>query len=157
MLTSKQYEAVGRLALAMNELEYSLEFYTAVLLGTPEWSVSALLAAEGMFDQKAKRFDAVLEVISNERPLLGGQITPLREYVKKARDLAKERNRYVHALVVHDFERNKTSLRGRRENFECDEVKITYFADSADDLAFQIANDCGALHVNLEDLRGGDR
>jgi len=153
MLTPEQYEAVGRLSLAFNELEYAIELYTAFLISTPEWSVSEKLAGQGTFRHKAERFKDILEAIGQEHPILFPRTEELTGLVKQAQALAKERNRYVHALVVHDFQHNTTHLRGRRGDFECNETEVIFLASSADALSFQIANEGSALHEALVDLR----
>jgi len=65
-LTGKDYEGIGRLSLAFNELEFVIEEYFAQILDAPEASVSKLLADEDLFSRKVIRFIAVLEAISKQ-------------------------------------------------------------------------------------------
>ena len=37
MLTAAEYEAIGRLTVAFNEIEFFIEVYIANILDTPEW------------------------------------------------------------------------------------------------------------------------
>jgi len=154
MLTPSQYAAVGRLALSFNEIEYAFEVYIAYLLGAPNWGISVLLAEEGMFRQKAERFDKILDAISKESDILFAQITPIRQWVKRAKQLAEHRNQYVHALAVHDFGTNVTRLRMRGTEREFDEAEINNLAAEAAVLVGQLHTHCGDLLVMIEDVRG---
>ena len=154
MLTPHQYEAVGRLVLTFNEIEYAFEVYSAHLLGAPEWSVSVLLAEEGTFRHKVERFDGILQAIGNEHPSFHTQIEPIRQWVRKAKELATKRNEYVHALVVHDFQTNEARLRIRGTDTVCNEAEINFLATEAAVLVDQLSKHCGDLHVMIEEARG---
>jgi len=153
MLTSRQYEAVGRLALAFNEIEWAFEMYMAHLIGAPEWSASLLFAGEGMFRHKAERFDRLLKALAEGRPVLQAQIAPIRQWVKRAKELADRRNEYVHALVVDDFETNTTLLRIKGIDTVCNEDEINCLAAEAAVLVNQMHTDCGDLLVTVEEAR----
>ena len=104
-LTEKDYEGIGRLTLAFNELEFVIEEYFARILDAPEASVSKLLAEEDQFSRKVARFIAVLESISEEyadqEVKVGVDI--IIGFLREAKALASKRNEYVHAVVVDDF------------------------------------------------------
>lgn len=153
MLTSKQYEAVGRLALSFNEIEYCFEAYTAHLLATPEWAVSVLLAEEGMFRQKAERFKKILKAVRAARPAFDAHIESVLTLVKRAEDLAKSRNEYVHALVVHDYSTNETKLRIRETETVLDEKKVNDLACLAEVLVNKFHTECGDLLVLVGEAR----
>jgi hypothetical protein len=153
MLTPKQYEAVGKLTLGFNEIEYAFEMYIAHLLGAPEWGVSVLLAGEGTFRHKAERFDHILHVIADERPAFHAQIEPIRQWVKRAKQLAEKRNEYVHALVVHDFQTNETRLRIKGTDTICNEAEINFLAVEMAVLVDQMHTHCGDLLVLVGEAR----
>jgi len=153
MLTPQQFEAIGRLTLAFNDIEYMIEVYLAHMLGTPEWSVSVLIAEEEQFSKKAERFKRVLRKIQEERPQIETRVTSVLGLIAKAKEVAEKRNDYVHALVVHDFATNQTKLRIRREEIICDERGIIDLAMQASALAQQINTECGELHEALESAR----
>jgi hypothetical protein len=157
VLTSTQYEAIGRLSLAFNELEYSIEFYSALLISAPEWSVSTMLAEQGHFEAKATRLDSILQAIAGEHTELLSDCNALRDSVKRAKELANERNRYVHALVVDDLGSSDTRLRARGKEFVCNENEIVFLANGMSNLGFEIANQCGALHFSVDELRNRNR
>ena len=93
MLTPSQYEAVGRLTLAFNDIEFVIETYTAFLIGSPEYAVGEWLAEQGLFQQKADRLAGVLKSIIAERPILEPLTSAIIDQLKQARNLAEERNK----------------------------------------------------------------
>lgn len=111
MLTAQQYEAIGRFALAFNEIEYFLEAYVEQFLGTPDWAVASALAEEGVFSNKLRRFRKVLSAIAKGHPALKSATEAADKLAKEAEKLAEKRNDYIHALVVEDFRTKQTSLR----------------------------------------------
>jgi hypothetical protein len=127
--------------------------YIAHLLGTPEWSVSVLLAEEGSFHHKAKRFDRILQALDDEHPGFHAEIEPIRRWVKMANELADKRNAYVHALVVHDFSTNETRLRIRGADTVCNEAEINFLAAEVALLVDQLHTHCGDLLVLIGEAR----
>lgn len=124
-LSSKQYEAIGRMALAFNDLEDVLETYLVALLWTHELGVSWLLAEEGSFYQKTERVKRILREISVERQGLDARIQTIIRLLGQARGLAQRRNDYVHAMVVRDIQTKDIRLRMRGGTFTaCDEKEI---------------------------------
>lgn len=117
MLTLKQYEAVGRLTLAFNDIEFVIETYTTFFIGSPEYAVSEWLAEKGMFQQKVERLESVLKALVIERPLLESAIKTIMDHLQQAKELASQRNLYVHAMVVYNFEKDLSSLRRRFSGF----------------------------------------
>lgn len=71
MLTPNQYESIGRLALAFNEVEVIIEAYFKSILSTPEPSVALLIAEEDTISRKIERFTSVVRAITGEgRPAI---------------------------------------------------------------------------------------
>ena len=156
MLTAKQYEAVGRLALHFNEVEYLFEVYMAHLLATPEWSVAVLFAEEGGgFARKAERFARVLNAIRKERPHLDFWIDGVIKLVERAKTLADGRNRYVHGLVIEDVAKNETRLRIRGKEMEFDFQEIVNLVNETAVLVNEFHNHLGDLIALLESAREG--
>ena len=145
MLTPAQYEAVGRLALQFNEIEYVFEVYLTYLLQTPEWEIAELLIEEGTFSRKAERFVRVLKAIAKRRPETDAWIATALPLAAKAKKLAEKRNRYVHALVVDDIQTKETKLRMRGREVICDEAEIT-------DIVRQVQKLVDDMHAAFGDL-----
>ena len=155
MLTAKQFEAVGRLTLTFNQIEYAFEIYIAHLLGVAEWGVSEFLAEEGQFDHKAKRFKGILKALLDAYPQFDFQITTLQKWITEASKIAQERNRYVHAVAIDDFAKNETSLRTRTGQIACDPNEINRLAAEAAALVEQLHLWAGDLAVMIGEMRRG--
>lgn len=153
MLTPRQYEAMGRLALGFNELEFVFECYTAAILGTPELRLASILAEDGSFHQKAARFKRVLIAIREEYPELETHVAWVLQIVTAARMLAESRNEYIHALVMHDFATNQTRIRVRGTQIEYDEQAVTRTAAEAHVLVARMHETCGELIAALANAR----
>ena len=110
-LTPQQYEAIGRLTLAFNGIEYWLESYMPYLVGVPELSVGYLMLEEGTFGRKADRFRSIIQAMGKDRPVCSNRVQALEKLLAEAKDLAQKRNEYVHALVVQDFKTKEVKLR----------------------------------------------
>jgi hypothetical protein len=123
-LSPKQYEAIGRMTLAFNDLEAVLEAYLMASLATPESGVSMLLSDEGSFHQKVERLKRILRKISAERQGLESHTQTVIHLLGKASNLAKRRNDYVHAMVVQDLRTKAIQLRMRGASAVCDEKEI---------------------------------
>lgn len=153
MLTPAQYEAIGRLALAFNQVEVAFEIYIAYILNVPERSVGEVLAEEGMFRQRAERFKKVLQSIGKERPILSEHLDPILQLVKQAKQLSDKRNQYMHAFVVRDLQTDRPRLRVGTADLDCDEARISHLAGHADVLAVQLHMLCGDLLMLLDEQR----
>lgn len=154
MLTPKQYEAVGRLALAFNEIEYAFEVFTMHYLSAAEWDVSEILAHEGMFRQKARRFSAILKVMAKRYSTCEPLMQEIQKWIKRAEKLAEKRNQYIHALMVPDFRTNTIRLRIGGNDVPCDEAAIFNLALESSTLANRIMTDCSELLVMINEIRG---
>src|SRR5258708_27509171 len=108
MLTAKQYEVIGRLALAFNEIDEMIDMYLPYILGNPEWSVSLLMSDRSLsFNRKADFFRRVLLAIVEERPILEVQLKAVVDLLDKGKRLAEKRNGYVHSIGFIDYRVNK--------------------------------------------------
>lgn len=150
MLTAKQFEAIGRLTIAFNEVENVFEAYIARLIGAQERGVSLLLAGEGTFRHKAARFRAILERLPEDHSdLVYVQIRAVLQLVRQAEELAIERNKYVHASITYDIAKNETTLLSRERTISCDEKAICEVAAKAWAIVGELHEECGELLMLL--------
>ena len=63
MLTSQQYEAVGRLTLGFNDIESVIDAYVCTIFHAKEVLLGSLIAEDGSFEQKSNRFKKVLKTL----------------------------------------------------------------------------------------------
>ena len=154
MLTSKQYEAIGRLALGFNEIENVIDTYVPHLIGAPEWEVAELLADPGAdFERKANRLVRIVGAIAEHFDLCTPRAILVRDYLKRAKELAGQRNGYVHALVIMNFRKNEAHIRVRKTVQPVDEAAIIELAQSALELAKRLDGECAELYLQLVELR----
>jgi hypothetical protein len=154
MLTGKQYEAIGKLALSFNEIEAVIDDFCAHLIGAAEWSVSVLIAQEQKeFSRKADRLKRIVKAIAGERPVLHPNAGAIANLLIKAKALADKRNEHVHALVVVDFRTNETRIKIRGDETACDEARIINWAIEASNLAKSLADECAELLGMLTEIR----
>ena len=154
MLTEKQYEAIGRLALAFNEVEYAIDSWCALFVSAPERTVSrALCHDKTSFDLKLQRFKRIMRAIVEERPALKSRIEAIDKVLTRAKQLSEKRNEYVHALVVTDFRTMETKIRVKETEIECDHRAIYQLAIETRVLATQLVAEFAEFVVTLEQAR----
>jgi len=135
MLTPKQFESIGRLTLAFNEIEEMISIYLPYILQNPEWNVSLLIAEGETFSRKLEFFKKVLAAIADERPIAEVQTKAVQDLLDKAKRIADKRNYYVHAIGFIDFTKNERMLRSKRGVSPVDESEIFTLAAEASDIA----------------------
>src|SRR5947209_2842726 len=140
-MTPKQYEAIGRLALAFNEVEVIIEEYFASILSTPERGVAVLIAQEDSVSRKIDRFKGILKAINRERPSITEQVNIVFGLLENAQMLGGKRNEYVHAYAV-----DETLLRiKKREERVCDEFAIEALTVQVNELSHDLDFECFEL------------
>lgn len=153
MLTAQQYEAIGRFALAFNEIEYFLEAYVEQFLGTPDWAVACVLGEEGVFSNKLCRFKRVLSAIAKEHPALKSATEAAEKLAKEAGELSKKRNKYIHALVVEDTRTKQTSLRVKGTVTPFNEAEVAGLTAQAQGLAEKLNEESANVLIMLDEQR----
>ena len=155
MLTSEQYEAVGRLAVAFNDIEFMIEVYIANVLDTPEWKQSVFLAErEFGFAKKRTLLKNLLEIAEAEYPLLKPHIETVNLLLSKAAEIASKRNEHVHGLAVTDNISKEVVRRYKGIEKPCDADAIKALASEASKLAEQLNLAC--LEVVMRLVRARD-
>jgi hypothetical protein len=155
MLTPTQFEAVGRLALTFNTIEFVIETYTTHFLGTPEWSVALLLTGEQrLFRRKAERFQSILKAICEERSVLHLQIESVQKLIEQAKTLADKRKEYVHGILCQDLKTKQPRLRIKGVEMVCWPRPVDMLTLEAIALADQLQKEIGELYEALQHDRG---
>lgn len=153
MFTTEQFASIGRLALSFNEVEYIFDVYVAHILSTPEHSVGESIAEQGVFNQKADRFKRILAAITKDRPGCRKEVDAVVKLIAEAKQLAEERNGYVHALIVEDLKNRETLLQIKGQYRPFDQGAIDLLAEKANALRDRVNLGCAQLLVALEDAR----
>lgn len=148
MLTPKQFEAIGRLTLAFNELEDIIEAYYASLLGTPEYSVALAIAEEEFFAKKIEKLRTVAKAYSDAYPEsdISKQAKVVFELLSKAQSIGKRRNEYVHAKVMAAGPDGETRLKIKRSiEKTCNELEILALVGEISNLLEPLSHECFEL------------
>jgi hypothetical protein len=138
VITTRQYEAVGRLALAFNDLDFAMRRSLAKILSVPELSVGLLLTDGENFGRNAALFGKVLKALSDEYNSVKGLAEVFSGTITAATTLASERHRYVHATVVVDISNSSIALfaKGADLPFDVDRIE-------------KLALECSALSAKI--------
>ena len=156
MLSPKQYEAIGRLALAFNGIEQMLDMYLPDMLGNPEVSLAFALAERATSTARKIEFlRKVLQAILRDRPPVQPEISAVLALLERAKILSQRRNEYIHAFAFVDYEKRKRMLRTKNQLIECNEQEIMDLANEADDLRMYLSQSLHKLQVLLMKMRSG--
>jgi hypothetical protein len=154
MLTSKQYEAIGRLAVGFNEVEQMLDMYLPDLLGNPEPSAAFFIAdPDNSAARKIEFIRRLLQSILQDRPVVQSEVGTVLGLLDKAKALLGQRNDYIHAFAFVDNRVRKRKLRTKKGDFECNEDEILTLAEQAGNLTTQLSHALHELKTMLMTLR----
>jgi hypothetical protein len=98
MLTSKQYEAVGRLTILFNEIDEILNVYLPLIPQFGRFGPPKGLGNEPTFNARAKTFRTVLELASEADAVAAIQVSAILPLLDRSLQLAARRNEFVHAV-----------------------------------------------------------
>ena len=142
MLTAEQYQAIGRLTIEFNDLEFAVEISIANLIGTEQWSQSLFLAErEFGFDRKCQLFIGLLKVLEDDDSSLSQGVKDIRKHIDQALLIAKKRNSCVHGMALSQTQGKKFKMRHRGEDREYDADEIKQIADEANSLFERFVED----------------
>ena len=156
MLTQNQYEAIGRLALAFNEIDQMLDMYLPDILGNPEPTVAFFVAESQNFAaRKIDFFKNLLKAILRDRPTAQAEILTVLALLDKAKAFSGQRNDYIHAFAFVDWKARKQNLRMKNRVVECNEEEIMTLAFEMSELTVPLSHALYELKMLLIKLRYG--
>lgn len=153
MLTSRQFEAIGRLTLAFNEIDETIGVYLPFIVQCPERGVSCLLVKNETFSRRVDFFKNVLDEIAAERPIAVPNIVIVRNLLDQAIEISKRRNHFAHAVAFIDHGKNERMLRTKKGEFPVVEQDIFDLASEAYSVANRLIESCDELAAILASLR----
>jgi hypothetical protein len=145
MLTARQYEGIGRLTIAFNEIDAVLKAYLPLVV---EYSKCTLLPphdAPWTFHRRAVAIRMALESASAVNEIVGAYAGSIINILDMAKTIATKRNEYVHAVAFIDFTTNTRMLQMRSGDAPPDEKQIFELANEAVFVASKLAGECEAL------------
>ncbi len=145
MLTARQYEGIGRLTIAFNEIDEVVKAYLPLVVQYSKSSGPVPQNVLGTFHRRAVAFRKVLESASVINELAGADAGSTLHVLDMAEEIAAKRNEYVHAVAFIDFTTNTRMLQTRSGNAPPDEKQIFDLASKAAFMALILAEKCEAL------------
>ncbi|HEY1501204.1 MAG TPA: hypothetical protein VGF88_16645 [Acidobacteriaceae bacterium] len=145
MLTSRQYEAIGRLTILFNEIDEILTVYLPLILQFGKFDPRQGLGSERTFHARARAMQQVLAIAAESDQIAAIHVSGILPLLERSLQLSAQRNELVHAVVFMDFARNERLLRTRRGEAAPDEALILDLGTEAAWTARQLADACEEL------------
>jgi hypothetical protein len=156
MLSSKQYETIGRLTIGFNEIEFLVEIYIVNFLGATEFAIGEMIASrEKFFRHRTDLLEAILKVIADQYKFLSPQVSAVQNYISQARRLADKRNGIVHGLLIPDNRSGRPSLRFKNKDVVWDEAALEKLLTDLSKLTDDLSDACYALKEVVDETRIG--
>jgi hypothetical protein len=148
-LTSEQYEAIGRLTIGFNEIDWSLDIFLGMVInGGSEEIDEIILNQFRSTSQKWQLLDAFAAHIPKRYRNLSSECERVRSAIKEVEKISKTRNQLVHARAVKDLFTPQVDLRTARPRFGM----VVSDAKSIRETAQMALRVCGELNASCEDL-----
>ena len=129
MLTPRQYEIIGRVAIGFNEIDFLVGLYLSRFLGTHEIEMGEKISSRAnLSGRRRELFLEVLDVVASKYPELESLITPVRISAQRAATLSVKRNEVVHGLLVFGRNPGEYALRYRDQDLMWDEADLSVLA-----------------------------
>jgi len=154
MLSPRQYEAIGRLTVAFNEIDAVVEAYLPLIPQFGGFTAPAGLGRERSFSHRLRTFRKVLELASDGDPVAGAYCGGISQVLDKCEKVSVKRNEYAHGVAIIDFVRNKTLLKTRSGDIAPDEKSIVESAAEAAFWASRLADECEELLRHYLQIQG---
>lgn len=145
MLTSQQYEAIGRLTVFFNAIDDVLTGYLPLIPRAGDFEPPPGLGGERNFRGRVAALERILEIASAKDQVAAIHAVGIITLLKRAAEVSAKRNEMAHAVVLNDFATNTSYLSTRKGLVVPDERAITDLAGQALWLAQQLAEQCEEL------------
>jgi hypothetical protein len=145
MLTSKQYEGIGRFTIGFNEIDQVVEVYLPLVVKYSQCALPAPHRNPRTFYARAAAFRTALELASAANDLAAAYAGGILKLLDRAEAIATTRNQYVHAVAFIDVQTNTRMLQMRNGDAAPDEKQITDLAMESRWVASKLAEECETL------------
>lgn len=145
MLTEKQYEGIGRLTIAFNEIDAVVEAYLPLIAQFSKYALPTPHNVPRNFNGRAQALKMTLEAVSADDELAGAYAGGVLKLLDMATTLAAKRNKYVHAVALIDVVTNARTLKMRSGSVPPDEKQIFELAEEASFIASKLVEECEGL------------
>jgi hypothetical protein len=152
MLTSRQYEGIGRFTIAFNEIDEVVKAYLPLVMQYSKCTLPPPHDAPRKFHARSVALRKALELASAVDPLAGAYAVGILKFLDMANNIAAKRNQYVHAVAFIDFTTNTRMLQMKSGAAPPDEKQIFDLAAEACFVAAKLAEECETLLKMYLDL-----
>ncbi len=123
MLTSKQYELVGRLTIHFNDLETAIEICVVNLMGAESLTIALrVVQSQRNFDGKLRLLSEILKAMDGESEPTSVAAKGVAQQLVEAKAVADERNKVIHSRVHEERRSGETFLRNAGYHIVSDEM-----------------------------------
>jgi hypothetical protein len=158
MLNSKQYQAVGRIALGFNRIDFVVHCYTIHFLGTSELGIAEMIAGRyRLFGQKRDFLKLILQQIAVERPAVKRSANAALSALAEASAIASERNGFIHGMVQEDPRTKRMVIGNKGRLHVCDQETLDALVSKVDEVFGKLTNSFSTLFVKLAEIREAQR
>jgi hypothetical protein len=156
MLTADVYEAIGRLTVAFNDVDYMMTSCITDLTGDGEVGEAQAITEENDpgFGRKRDTLKGLLKVVGREFPELGARIKALVALLGEAKQLSNRRNEHIHSLVFRDIGSKTIRFRYRGVPKPVDADAISSAAKESAALFHKLIDAYSYLAEDLRQARG---
>jgi hypothetical protein len=154
MLSPEQYEAIGRLTVGFNDVDYMIECCIISLPDEVEQAdVRECLREQVGFERRKKVLVERLNVIMKEFPKLKGRVNSLRALIGAASALSRKRNEHVHGVIFRRVNTQHILARYRGEEKPINAAAIRRLAAETETLFHKFIDEYSHLSEELRQAR----
>jgi hypothetical protein len=145
MLTTRQYEGIGRLTIAFNEIDEVMKAYLPLIVQHSKCAPAPSHRGQSTFHTRELALRETLVAASAADELAGAYASVILKILDNAAGIAKKRNEFVHAVAFIDFTTNTKMLQLRSGDVIPNEQEFFDLANEAVFVASKLAEECEAM------------
>lgn len=145
-LTNEQYEAIGRLSISVNEIDYVIGEILRLFLSAKVETVGELyLNRDRLLGQKRDMLRKVIAEVASRFPQTVTSAEAARSTLFLIETLANDRNNLIHGQLVIDHATKTAQLRSKGTIVPSDAKRINSLALDAKRLADDLVGHCADI------------
>jgi hypothetical protein len=153
-LTSEQYEAIGRLAVMFNEIDWSLDVYLGMVINPFSEEIGEVVLNQfRSASQKWQLLDAFAVHIRKRCRPLAAECDRVRDAIKEVEMVSRTRNQLVHSRAVKELFTPKVGLKSIRPHHgivASDAKSIVQAAETAQRVCRELSVSCEDLWIKID-------
>jgi len=161
MLTTRQFELIGRMTIAYNDLEAIIVNYVPTfVLGPMEIGQSlaelakTYVGKQHTFAKKSECMKTILKALPDDYEEITPHIKSVLGSLTRAKDFARRRNEIVHGEIDFDEANNQFVLRNREGRVDSSEETLNQLVNELSQFVDEFRLSCNDLYTVLSEKRG---